>query len=276
MSEFSAETILVDCYGKAIKQSTCKGNYSLMPRFNIEMAEIPGGTAVLGSPEHEISRGDESLPYLRDLSTFHMSRHLVTQSQWMLIANLPVVDISLSPSPSHFKGDNRPVEGITYWEAEEACKRLSIAFGLMFRLPLEAEWEYACRANIWLPFHYGHTLTTALANYCGVDTEIDREEEGSYGATYAKEAVGCYRAETTAVGYFPPNGFGLFDMHGNVWEWCDYTTVDEYEEYFPEQPIRGGSWRSPPAACRSAVKMGQLPDERKNTVGFRLVCDRPD
>ena len=87
MSEFSAETILVDCYGKAIKQSTCKGNYSLMPRFNIEMAEIPGGTAVLGSPEHEISRGDESLPYLRDLSTFHMSRHLVTQSQWMQIGN---------------------------------------------------------------------------------------------------------------------------------------------------------------------------------------------
>ena len=186
------------------------------------------------------------------------------------------MNISLSPSPSHFKGDNRPVEGITYWEAEEACKRLSIAFGLMFRLPLEAEWEYACRANIWLPFHYGHTLTTALANYCGVDTEINREEEGPYGAIYAKEAVGCYRAETTAVGYFPPNGFGLFDMHGNVWEWCDYTTVDEYEEYFPEQPIRGGSWRSPPAACRSAVKMGQLPDERKNTVGFRLVCDRPD
>lgn len=143
------------------------------------------------------------------IDSFEMSENLITQGQWRLVASLPKVNIDLDPEPSHFKGDDDlPVDSINYYEAQEFCDRLSKATGEKYRLPTEAEWEYACRAGTTTPFNTGETISTDQANY-----------DGNY--TFGKGGVkGEYRQCTTPVGSFKPNGFGLYDMHGNLWEWC--------------------------------------------------------
>ena len=178
----------------------------------------------------------------------------------------------LEPEPSHFKGDNRPVEQVNWYDSVEFCGRLSKLTGRDYRLPSEAEWEYACRAGTTTPFYFGETITGELANYRA-------------SSTYAREAEGQYREETTPVGQFPPNQFGLYDMHGQVWEWCADTWHDNYEGAPTDgtawleggkkdrSPLRGGSWFSYPDYCRSAFRnyVGRR-DIRNDRFGFRLVC----
>ncbi|MGK7876565.1 MAG: formylglycine-generating enzyme family protein, partial [Xenococcaceae cyanobacterium] len=162
------------------------------------------------------------------------------------------IDIDLELDPSRFKGDSLPVECVSWYEAVEFCKRLSKATEREYRLPSEAEWEYACRAGTSTPFYFGETITGELANYPASDT-------------YANEPSGEDREETTPVGQFPPNSFGLYDLHGNVWEWCG----DEWHENYQgaptdgsvwldgeknRSPMRGGSWRTYPQNCRSASR----------------------
>jgi formylglycine-generating enzyme required for sulfatase activity len=139
-------------------------------------------------------------------------------------------------------------------------------------LPTEAEWEYACRAGSTTPFHFGETIITEVANYCGT-------------ASYGVEPKGIYREETTVVDSFGiANAFGLCDMHGNVWEWCLDHWHDTYEgsptdgsawlSEIEKSPrlIRGGSWREPPANCRSANREEFDPDDSDRNIGFRIVC----
>jgi formylglycine-generating enzyme required for sulfatase activity len=250
------------------------------------MVAIPAGTFLMGSPEDEVDRYDDEGPQHEvRVASFFMAKYPITQVQWQVVANLPKVKVDLNPDPSNFKGDNRPVEQVSWHEAMEFCDRLSRLTGREYRLPSEAEWEYACRAGTTTPFHVGETLTTDLANYRGVD-----DDSIGWKGNYDQGPKGIYRKETTEVGSFPPNAFGLYDMHGNVWEWCQDHWHDNYSEdpprdgsawLFPEERksedehrrvVRGGSWSDAPRYCRSAFRLRDHPDTRSNYLGFRVVC----
>lgn len=223
------------------------------------------------SPQHPVT-----------IQPFFMGKFSVTQSQWKAVAALPKVNIDLNPDPSHFKGVNLPVEQVSWDDAIEFCARLSKKTEKTYRLPSEAEWEYACRAGTTTPFYFGETITTDLGNYRGTDWDY----QGTvYPGNYAQGPKGEYREQTTDVGKFPANPFGLFDMHGNIWEWCQ----DEWHENYNGAPkdgsawlidndnyrlLRGGSWDFDPWFCRSAVRNYGARDLRVNAVGFRVVVVR--
>ncbi|MEQ8969303.1 MAG: formylglycine-generating enzyme family protein [Coleofasciculus sp. C1-SOL-03] len=225
----------------------------------IDMVVIPGGTFMMGSPAGEGS--DEEHPQHEvKVSSFFMSKTPITQAQWRIIASRTDLKVNrdLDPEPACFKDDpnpktlpnyqssqtvptrwDRPVEQVSWYDAVEFCARLSQLTGREYRLPSEAEWEYACRAVLpdassisqsnqnptYPPFHFGETLTDQLANYRA-------------SSTYADEPKGQDREQTTPVGSFPPNAFGLYDMHGNVWEWC----LDDWHENYEGAPTDGKAW----------------------------------
>jgi formylglycine-generating enzyme required for sulfatase activity/predicted Ser/Thr protein kinase len=241
----------------------------------LEMVAIPGGTLLMGSLDSEEGRSsNESPQHSVTITPFYMGKFTVTQAQWKAIATLPQVHCALKPDPSHFKGDHLPVESITWNEAVEFCERLSRKTGRNYRLPSEAEWEYACCAGTTAPFHFGGTIAPDLANY-----------DGNY--TYASGAKGIYRKKTTPVGSFQvANAFGLYDMHGNVWEWC----ADSWHTHYQGAPfdgrawsnnsdnssclflLRGGSWLNNPQSCRSACRNSYFQDGRHGiALGFRVV-----
>jgi formylglycine-generating enzyme required for sulfatase activity len=248
----------------------------------LELMEIPGGTFTMGTEDEEIERlvkkfgwdgfRREKPPHRVTVSSFYMGRYPITQAQWQAIAATAKIDINLETNPSHFKGDELPVESVNWYEATEFCKRLSRETKREYRLPSEAEWEYACRAGTTTAFHFGETITADLANYRGTGTK-----------TYADEPKGKYRRKTTPVGYFQvANAFGLYDMHGNVWEWCADTWHDNYYDGATtdgspwienRSPLRGGSWYNDPYACRSASRYYDFRrDYNLDLGGFRVVC----
>ena len=245
------------------------------------MVQIPAGTFLMGSPEDELDRFDDESPqHPVTLSTFFLDKYPVTQAQWRAVARLPQIKQELNPDPSHFKGADRPAENVSWWDAVEFCDRLSRHTGRRYRLPSEAEWEYACRAGTTTPFHFGETMTTDLANYRGTD-----DKENNWSGSYGRGAKGIYREETTSVGSFKvANAFGLSDMHGNVWEWCQDHWHGNYEgapedgsawiseDKDTSRLLRGGSWGSDPRYCRSAVRTFLAPVARNAYIGFRVVC----
>src|SRR5919202_1557272 len=173
-------------------------------------------------------------------------------------------------NPSDFKGEKRPVEKVSWDEAVEFCNKLSQKTRKTYRLLSEAEWEYACRAGTTTPFYFGNTITPDLANYNGNDP---------YGAA----PKGLYRQQTTDVGSFPPNSFGLYDMHGNVWEWCSDTWHEDYNGAPTDgsswetgtlrntRVLRGGSFFCRAVACRSAYRVRELVDCGFTIMGFRVA-----
>ncbi|MFB2920518.1 formylglycine-generating enzyme family protein [Aerosakkonema funiforme] len=274
LSFFEFDAIAVNKFGKEISRrpeiARCftedLGNGAFL-----EMMLIPGGTFRMGSPETEKKRKyNESPQHKVKVPSLFMGKYLVTQAQWKAVAVLPQVNISLNSDPSCFKGANLPVERVTWYEAVEFCARLSQKTGRNYRLPSEAEWEYACRAGTTTPFYFGQTITTELANYNGE-------------RTYASELQGTYRNKTTPVGSFPPNAFGLYDMHGNLWEWCADSWYDNYrgapsdgsvwESDFSElRVLRGGSWIHYPADSRSAFRHCNFTATMVSYFGFRVAC----
>ena len=275
------ETVTVNSQGQEIQREICQARYfseDLGNGVTLEMVSIPGGTFLMGSPGGE---GDDSERPQHEVvvQPFFMGKFQVTQAQWKAIASLPKVERDLKPKPSNFKGDKRPVEQVSWHDAVEFCARLSKKTGREYRLPSEAEWEYACRAGTTTPFHFGETITTDLANYRGTDDE-SLGWKGSYGSGPKGED----RKETTPVGSFPPNAFGLYDMHGNLWEWCADPRHDNYEGAprdgsawetggdESERVLRGGSWYHRPGNCRSAYRDDNYPDYVNLNIGFRVVC----
>ncbi len=241
----------------------------------MEMVPIQGGTYLRGSPEGEVGGYDDEKPQFRvTVPDFWMGRYAVTQAQWRAVAQLPKVDRDLNADPSYFKGDRRPVERVSWDDAQEFCARLSQAMGATYRLPSEAEWEYVCRAGTTTPFALGATLTTDFANFDGDNSP------------YANAPKGEDRNETIVVGNFPPNAWGLYDMHGNVWEWCEDAWKNNYNgvpvdgsPYIDNSTeyrlLRGGSWYSNPRYCCSAVRHYISRDIRLGNLGFRVACDAP-
>jgi formylglycine-generating enzyme required for sulfatase activity len=272
--------------------------------ISLDMMLIPGGSFQMGTPAQEIEKlckeydtdyfQRESPQHPVNISSFFMGRYPITQAQWRAIATLDPIERELKPEPSRFKGDNRPVEQVSWYDAIEFCARLSRHTGRDYRLPSEAEWEYACRAGTTTAFHFGETISTDLANYNGAD-----EKYGAYG----RGLRGEYRQQTTDVDYFKvANAFGLSDMHGNVWEWCLEPWHDNYKgaprdgQVWDEENkndnhyqnslssinvllkderirvIRGGSWYPYPGYCRSASRGDSNPRGLvDNAIGFRVV-----
>jgi formylglycine-generating enzyme required for sulfatase activity len=242
---------------------------SLGSGISLEMVMIPGGQFLMGSPEDEQERSPAEGPqHPVTIGSFLMSKFLVTQSQWRVVASLPQVNRGLNDSPSEFRGNQRPVERVSWMQAVEFCDRLSQKSGRLYRLPSEAEWEYACRAGTTTPFYTGETLTTDLANFNGTHV-------------YGTGAKGQYQEQTTNVNSFSPNAFGLYDMHGNLCEWCADGWHDSYEDapddgriWLASEPLRlmrNGSWSHKPSFCRSAHRTRNPMDYRSNCLGFRLV-----
>ncbi|MBF2007965.1 MAG: formylglycine-generating enzyme family protein [Chlorogloeopsis fritschii C42_A2020_084] len=255
-----------DAQGNITNRRNCEAKYFVEDLGNgvtLEMVQIPGGKFLMGSPKGEQGRYDSEEPQHQvTVPGFFMGKYAVTQAQYQAI---------MGSNPSHFRGEKRPVEQVSWNNAVEFCKRLSQKTGRTYTLPREAEWEYACRAGTTTPFYFGETITTDLVNY-----------DGRY--TYASAPQGQYRKQTTDVGSFPPNAFGLYDMHGNVWEWCQDTWHDNYNGAPTDgsawltggntnvRLLRGGSWLYYPENCRSAGRINPYPVVRDDYVGFRVVC----
>jgi len=229
---------------------------------SLMMVRIPEGIFLMGASPKE-AEGTATPQHLVTVAAFAMSQFPITQAQWQAV---------MGTNPSHFQGDHRPVETVSWSEATEFCRRLQTLTGRYYRLPSEAEWEYACRAGTTTPFHFGEVMTAEVANY---------------DASHAFRAcpTGKYRQQTTTVGSFLlANAFGLYDMHGNVWEWC----ADPWHDNYAHAPtfgsiwesggdpayrvLRGGSWFSYAGLCRSWVRDGLSPLDRRNDIGFRVVC----
>jgi formylglycine-generating enzyme required for sulfatase activity/uncharacterized caspase-like protein len=267
----------------------------------LDMVSIPGGTFTMGSPADEPERQPNEGPQNHvTLGPFFIGAAPVTQAQWaaVVLAHPHRLHRDLDPKPSFFNGIDLPVESITWNEAEEFCLRLSAITGRAYRLPSEAEWEYACRAGTATPFHFGPTITPELANYCGTGGAVCGKSDGKSiasdvyeGAKYSSGAygegpVGIFRDTTTRAGTFPPNRFGLYDVHGNVWEYCLDKSTDSYVEAPDDgsaylsgpdgtpRILRGGSWSHNPAICRSAFRDSIAPDDRgwQGRIGLRGVC----
>jgi formylglycine-generating enzyme required for sulfatase activity len=259
------------------------GIENLESQTQLEMMLIPGGTFTMGAPETEEESSDDERPeHEVTVPPFFMGKYPVTQAQWRFVASLPQVNRDLKSDPSNFKGENRPVDCVSWFDAVEYCQRLTQYTKRPYRLPSEAEWEYACRAGTTTPFHFGETITSELANYDGTD-----DKDGKWSGSYGRGLKGIYREETTEVGSFGvANAFGLFDMHGNVWEWC----ADQWHENYEGAPtdgsawiedsgndnhsrlLRGGSWYLIPGNCRSAFRIYDHPDDAYDYFGFRVVC----
>lgn len=243
------------------------GNATIM-----EMVAIPGGEFLMGSTADQALEDAESPQHRVKVQPFFMGMFPVTQAQWKAIAALPQVRSELDPDPARFKSPDRPIEMVSWFDVIEFCARLSQRNGRTYRLPSEAEWEYACRAGTSTPFHFGETITPDIANY-----------NGNY--TYEDGPKGIYRGETSPVGSFPANAFGLHDLHGNVWEWCADHWHDNYvgaptdgrawltRKKHQPRSLRGGAWNREPWACRSAYRDRANPDTRNKFIGFRIVCE---
>jgi eukaryotic-like serine/threonine-protein kinase len=269
LQSFNFETVTVDSKGSINNRRKLNAKYfteDLGNGVTLEMVQIPGGTFTMGSPESEAGSRDSESPWHQvKVPSFFMGRYVVTQAQYQAI---------MENNPANFKGDKRPVETVSWGDAVEFCQKLSQKTGRNYRLPSEAEWEYACRASTTTPFYFGKTITTNLANYDGTVPP------------YGSAPKGVYRKETTEVGKFPPNAFGLYDMHGNVWEWCQDVWNDNYNDAprdgtarlngnDNQKLLRGGSWDDIPANCRSANRIFFTRDIRYFNIGFRVVLFLP-
>ncbi|HEY9808743.1 MAG TPA: bifunctional serine/threonine-protein kinase/formylglycine-generating enzyme family protein [Halomicronema sp.] len=285
---FSFDVITVNAQGKEINRQRQQAEYfteDLGAGIILDMVSIPGGTFSMGSPTSEAQRVDNESPqHWVTVKPFYLGKYAVTQAQWKAVASLAKVKQDLDPDPSNvFCGGNKPAHQLSWddiankpinqvsWDdAIEFCARLSKKTGKNYRLPSEAEWEYACRAGTSTPFHFGETITPDLVNY-----------HGKY--PYASAPKGKYRDQTTDVGSFPPNAFGLYDMHGNVWEWCQ----DVFHENYNGAPTdgsawetggdsqyrkqRGGSWYDKAGDCRCDRSIGFPPHAGLGLLGFRVA-----
>jgi formylglycine-generating enzyme required for sulfatase activity len=276
LQRFSDETVTVDASGNIVDRKTITAQYftEMAANVGLDMVAIRGGRFLRGSLENEEGRNDNESPQQEvSVPGFFMGRYAVTQAQWKAVAQLPKVDRDLEADPSNFKGDRCPVEQVSWDDAQEFCARLSQVSGKLYRLPSEAEWEYACRAGTTTPFAFGETITTEIANYDG-------------NSTYANAPTGGYREQTVDVGSFPPNAWGLYDMHGNVWEWCEDAGYDSYrgapvdgsarvDNSTENKLLRGGSWYGIPRFCRSAFRDYGSRDFCLSNFGFRVLCVSP-
>ena len=272
--EFSFESVWLDASGKLL---------ALLPgrvlRFSepvdrevaIDMMILPAVRFSMGACSDESGcTGYERIEHEVRVPRLAMGQTPVTQAQWEAVSRMPQVARSIAARPSHVLASAHPVDCVSWEDAAEFCARLAQSSGRHYRLPSEAEWEGACRAGSDAPFHCGPTITSDYANYIGAHT-------------YSTEPRGTYRRGTTQVSQFRPHAFGLYDMHGNVAEWC----ADHWHENYRGAPadgrawldevpgsarvVRGGAWSDSPARLRSANRSGYSERALNRTIGFRVA-----
>lgn len=253
---------------------------SVTNSIGMKLVKLPPGRFLMGSPTTEKERGEDEFQHEVVLTKpFWMAAFETTQAQYQKVMGVnPSWFTPEGGGKARLKGRdtaNYPVDSVTWQQAVEFCKKLSDLpeekkAGRVYRLPTEAEWEYACRAGTRTVFHYGDTLDSYQANFNGLST---------YGGRPSP-----YLRHTTLVGDHLPNRFGLFDMHGNVQEWCSDWYAANYYKVSPkadptgpkegsERILRGGCWIHSGKACRAAVRNKLPPDEANYGVGFRVVVD---
>jgi len=237
----------------------------------LDLIQVPAGDFELGAYPGEMQQElDEGPRHSVRISTFYMSIYEITQQQWTAVTALPAVERELPVSPWSKAGPDLPVHNITWYQAREFCLRLTQGLGRVYRLPREAEWEYACRGGpVDTPFHFGGLLTDQVANFAPLPPFSQSVPPG------------LNRNEVVSVATFPyASHFGLYQMHGNVKEWCQdyYGPYRPGSEVNPKGPsgghdrvVRGGGYRSPAARCRTAARSHESPDESSNDIGFRVV-----
>jgi formylglycine-generating enzyme required for sulfatase activity len=293
---FNFETAHVNATGTVIeKRSATAQQFSedIANGIALEMVKIPAGSFRMGTAEEDVAQITieherffgktdaaasvrwQTPQHIVHVPSFYLGKFEVTQAQWRAVAALPKVQRDLNAEPSKFKGDHLPVELISWEDAQEFCARLSRATGRNYRLPSEAEWEYAARAGTTTDFAFGNSLPPEIANYDGNNP-------------FGKGEKGVARGQTVPVGSLGlANAFGLYDMHGNVWEWCQ----DTWHESYAGAPTdgsawesggdqnrrvgRGGAWMTYAVACRSALRARNAPDFRMFFIGFRVAMDIP-
>jgi formylglycine-generating enzyme required for sulfatase activity len=298
LSVLDFETVVLDEGGAVVERFKRTASYyseDLGDGVELRMVKVDGDTFQMGTPQTEVSKvadefsryprtRDEKQKYakwiLREtpqhsvtVPDFFIGMYEVTQQQWRAVARLPKVNRDVDSNPSKFKGDRRPVESISWLDAVEFCQRLALKTGKNYRLPTESEWEYAARAKTTTPFAFGRTITTQYVNY-----------EGRF--PFGGAPLGNNLNTTNEVGKYTPNGFGIYDMHGNVWEWCsdlwhpnyagapaDGRSWTENGEY-GSRVIRGGTYWWFAVASRSAVRSILLEDSKEDENGdhgFRVA-----
>jgi eukaryotic-like serine/threonine-protein kinase len=260
------ETVSVDSNGEIIVRQSGSApclTENLTVGISLDLMVIPGGTFMMGDDRHH---QDEQPIHQVTLSPFYMGKYPITQAQYLAV---------MGDSLGSGLGIDYPIENINWDDALAFCRQLSQQTGKQYSLPSESQWEYACRATTTTVFHFGATITPDLVNY-----------NGEY--PYNGAPIGQNRAQSTPVGIFPPNAFGLYDMHGNVWEWC----LDQYQPNYQGAPsdgsalidldtsspaasskrvMRGGAWDYVARGCRSAVRCSLDSSLRMDGCGFRVV-----
>jgi formylglycine-generating enzyme required for sulfatase activity len=258
------ETVSVDNNGEIIVRQSGSASClveRLAVDLSLDLVLIPGGEFMMGDDTHH---PDEQPIRQVTLAPFYMGKYAITQAQYQQV---------MGEDLGSGSGADDPVEKINWDDAIAFCTKLSQKTGKQYSLPSEAQWEYACRAQTTSNFHFGETITPDLVNY-----------NGDY--PYNGASVGQNRDRSTPVGTFPANAFGLYDMHGNVWEWC----LDRYQPNYLTAPIdgsavvdipelggnskrvmRGGAWDYVAKGCRSAVRCSLDSSLRMNGCGFRVV-----
>ncbi len=240
-------------WGGSKSRATTRKSIELSNGIQLEMVAIPNGSFLMGAPATEpASKHDERPQHQVMVPAFQIARYPVTQRQWRIV---------MGNNPSYFQGDNLPVEQVSWQQSVEFCQKLSAMTNQKYRLPSEAEWEYACRAGTTTSYHFGQVVSQKVANYYVYDSSQPRQ--------------------TSPVGSFSANAFGLHDMHGNVEEWC----ADEFHRNYEGAPtdgsawlhgdrdsyvVRGGSWVINPGCCRSANR--DFCDAESSYVGLRVAC----
>jgi eukaryotic-like serine/threonine-protein kinase len=266
LNTFTFETVCVDSRGEIIDRHLATAEYltvSSIEGMRLDLVSIPGGTFMMGDERHH---PDEQPVHRVTVPSFLMGKYPITQAQYRSI---------MGETAGSGSGAEYPIESVSWDEAIEFCHKLSDQTGDLYTLPSEAQWEYACRAGTKTAFHFGETITPEVVNYNG-------------DFPYAGAPKGENRDRATPVGSFPANQFGLYDMHGNVWEWC----IDEYRSSYQNAPsdgsaatasevaddlkrvMRGGAWDYVAKGCRSAVRGSLAPNGRVAGCGFRVVLLR--
>jgi formylglycine-generating enzyme required for sulfatase activity/Tfp pilus assembly protein PilF len=275
LSPFEFETFILDERGEIKERRKGQARQfleELAPNVTFAMVEIPGGKFMMGSPENETGRWDAEGPQHEvTVPPFYIGKFAVTRADWRVVARWEKVEHELKPDPSQFKGDDHPVENVNWEDAKEFCARLTKKTSRLYRLPSEAEWEYTCRAGTTTPFAFGETITPEIVNY-----ESDHP--------YAKAKKGGYRRMTITVGSLGvANAFGLFEMHGNVWEWCEDMWHSDYNGAPTDgtawvsggdtsrRVVRGGSFFDYARICRSAFRTNRGARLLDSRVGFRVA-----
>jgi len=262
------ETVDVDESGSACTRSQLSVSVFHQPLpdgLTLDMVLVPGGTFCMGS-QHAKGHRDEEPQHFVHLRPFFLSQTTVTQRQWKAVMK--------NLHPCRGKGPDFPADRVSWFAAQRFCQKLTKLTGSDYRLPSEAEWEYACRAGTLSDFAFGNMITTDFANYVGLHS-------------YQGGPKGVYRHGPIEPKSFPPNKLGLFDMHGNLDEWCSDTWHQDYlgapldgqawiRGGTEERVIRGGSWHDPPVLCRSASRLKLNPSDGEDFTGIRVALSLPN